>query len=374
MKISKKDALTWFEFFSMLPEEEELMTKQKEIMYSTFAQIEAAIDHRNDALMSEIEGLNTLKNRTLFVGNENKFPKGCVSCLMGTGLGAIRKTNKCNIECKFCYNYGELDDIPPVGEGMWDIGGTKFYEKDIDLLLSIHKKPTGVAYVYLEPFMEIEKYYSIIKKFSAAGVYQHLYTNGLLASEETLKALGEAGLNEIRFNLGASNCADKVIENIKIAKKYIKNVGIETPMTPEFFDAFFKKKQSILDTKLDFINCAELHLNDNNIDNYYGENMYIARQGYISPIWSRELTLKFMKIADEEKWDLVVHDCSNNTKFARDLNLSSKEGKWFGASNYACEFPRIPYEAFLPILRDDNFKFLVEEELPNGYKPGELFF
>jgi uncharacterized protein len=374
MKISKNDALIWFDFFSQLNEEEQISTKHQEIVYSTFAQIEAAIDHRNDMIMSEIRGLKTLENRTIFVGNENKFPKGCRSCLLGTGLSAIRKTNKCNIECKFCYNYGQLEDIPPVGEGMWEIGGTKFYEKDIDLLLSIYKKPTGISYVFLEPFIEIEKYYSVIKKFSDAGIPQHLYTNGTLATEETLKALGEAGLDEIRFNLGASNCSDNVIKNIGVAKKYIKNVGIETPMTPEFFEAFLKKKQAILETKLDFINCAELHLNENNIDNYYGENMYITRQGYISPIWSRELTLKFMKIADEEKWDLAVHDCSNYTKFARDLNLSSKDGKWFGASNYACEFSRIPYEVFLPILRDDNFKFLSEEELPDGYKPGELIF
>ena len=40
MKISKKDALSWFEFFSLLPEDEEVMTKQQEIIYSTFAQIE----------------------------------------------------------------------------------------------------------------------------------------------------------------------------------------------------------------------------------------------------------------------------------------------------------------------------------------------
>ncbi|SUY46520.1 radical SAM domain-containing protein [Clostridium putrefaciens] len=374
MKIPKKDALRWFEFFAMLPEDQELMVKQQEIIYATFAQIEETIDHRNDILMSQIKGLKNLENRTFFVGNDNKFSKGCRSCLFGTGLGAIRKTNKCDAQCKFCYNYGELDNLPPIGEGMWEIGGTKFYEKDIDLLLSIQKKPTGVAYVYLEPFMEIEKYYSVIKKFKAAGIYQHLYTNGISATEETLKALGEAGLDEIRFNLGAANCSDKVIENIKIAKKYIQNVGIETPMTPEFFEEFLKKKQAILDTKLDFINCAELHLNDNNIYNYSEENMYISRQGYISPIWSRELTLKFMKIADEENWDLAVHDCSNHTKFARDLNLSSKEERWFGASNYACEFSRIPYEAFLPILSDDNFKFLSEEELPSGYKPGELIF
>ena len=372
MKISKKDALNWFEFFAALPDDEEIMTHQQEIVFATFAQIEAAVNARNDALRSQITHLKTLEKRTYFVGDAGKFPHGCRSCLLGTGLSAIRKTNTCNLACKFCYNYGELDRIPPVGEGLWEIGGTKFYEQDIDLLLSIHQKPTGISYVYLEPFMEIEKYYGIIRKFRDAHVHQHLYTNGTLATTDTLKALGDAGLDEIRFNLGATNCADSVIENIALAKRYIPYVGIETPMTPEFFGTFFQKKQAILATKVDFINCAELHLNANNLDNYYGENMYISRHGYISPIWSHELTLKIMKIADDEAWAPVVHDCSNDTKFARDLNLRAKEGGWFGASNYACEFSRIPFAAFLPILRDDQFTFLGEEELPAGYRAGEI--
>ena len=374
MKISKADALTWFEFFAELPEYEETLTRQQEIIYATFAQIEAAVDRKNDMLMSEIKNLKTLENRTYYVGNEVKFPQGCRSCLLGTGLSAVRKTNKCNLECKFCYDYGVIDSIPPIGEGMWEIGGTKFYDKDIDLLLSIQRKPTGIAYVYLEPFIEIEKYYAVIRKIHDARVHQHLYTNGTLATEETLKALGEAGLDEIRFNLGASHCSDRVIENIGIAKKYIPRVGVESPMTPELFKALLMKKDAILKTGLDFINCAELHLNANNIDNYFGENMYISRHGYISPVWSRELTLKLMKVADEENWDLAVHDCSNRTKFARDLNLRGKEGGWFGSSNYACEFSRVPYAAFLPILRDDGFSFLSEEELPDGYKPGEIVF
>ncbi len=372
MKISKKDALTWFEFFASLPEDEELMTPQEEIVYSVFAQIEDAVEFRHAALAADIPHLKTARGRTYYVGDPEKFPHGCRSCLFGTGLSAIRRTNKCNLDCPFCYNFGELNCQPPIGEEMWEIGGSKYREEDLKLLLDIQKHPTGVSYVYLEPFMEIDKYYNIIGIFHRAGIYQHMYTNGTLADEDNLRKLADAGLDELRFNLGATACSDKVIEAMGTAKQYIPHAGIETPMTPEFFDDFMNKKKKILDTGIDFINCAELHLNPNNIDNYYGENMYISRHGYISPIFSRNLTLKFMKTADEEEWPVCVHDCSNRTKFARDLNLSAREGGWFGASSYQCEFPRYPYEAFLPVLRDENFRFLKEEPLPEGYRPGDI--
>ena len=93
---------------------------------------------------------------TLYVGDAGRFPAGCRSCLLGTGLSAVRKTNKCDAACKFCYDYGALNSQPPVGEGLWEIGGTRLYERDLDLLLSAQARPTGIAYVYLEPFMEID--------------------------------------------------------------------------------------------------------------------------------------------------------------------------------------------------------------------------
>ena len=89
-------------------------------------------------------------------------------------------------------------------------------------------------------------------------------------------------------------------------------------------------------------------------------------------MWSREITFRLMKQAAQERWPCAVHDCSNHTKFARGLNMRAKEGGWFGASSYACEFDRIPYECFLPILRDDSFRFLVEEPLPEGFRPGDI--
>ncbi len=105
---------------------------------------------------------------------------------------------------------------------MWKIGENKLNEEDIELLIEVSGKPFEVAYAYLEPFIEIEKYYKIIVKFNKAGIHKYLYTNGILATEEELMKLGEIGLDEIRFNLGASQCSNNVINNIKIAKKYIK--------------------------------------------------------------------------------------------------------------------------------------------------------
>ncbi|MGL5989996.1 radical SAM protein [Cetobacterium sp.] len=369
MKISKKDALEWFNYLSSLSgDKTEIYKRLSPIIESTMRQIELTVNKNHEDMKSEISELKDLKGRTYFVGNQERFPKGCISCLFGDGLGGIRKTHKCNLLCKFCYYHDNIDNQEAIPDGMWEIGETLYYEEDIDLLLSIQKKPSGIAYVYLEPFLDIEKYYGIIKKLSDAGIYQHMYTNGSLCTRENLQKLGEAGLNELRFNLGAVKCSDKVIESMAMAKEFIPMVGIETPMTPEFYKEFQNKKTAILNTGIDFINCAELHFGEDNINNYVGEKMYMARRGYISPLWSREITFKLMKQASEEKWPLVVHDCSNHTKYSRELNKNSKQGQGFGATTYMSEFDRFLPHLFLATLEDENFEFINEEEISEELK------
>jgi pyruvate formate-lyase activating enzyme-like uncharacterized protein len=369
MNISKKEALEWFEFLSEIPgDSQQVFEEYNDIIRSTMRQIEKAYTNEIKILQNDIPDLKNLKGRTYYVGEENNFPKGCLSCLFGDGLGGIRKTHTCNLTCKFCYYHDSMDDVDQIPDGMWDIGDNLYEEEDIELLLSIQKNPTGVAYVYLEPFMEIEKYYSVVKKFSNAGIHQHMYTNGVLCTDENLKKLAESGLDELRFNLGAANCSDKVIEAMKTAKKYFKSVGIETPMTPEFYESFMEKKEQILSLGLDFMNCAEFHMGPDNINNYIGEKFYVYKNGYLSPTWSRKITYKFMKMASQEKWNMLVHDCSNHTKYAREMNKASKQGGAFGEHSYFSEFDRpLPY-LFLPILRDESFKFLDEAPLPAHLK------
>ena len=114
MKISKKDALTWFRFFAALPEDEPPGCRQQEIALAVFAQIETAVESRRLEMLKDIPGLKAIvpgsekavpwsPDRpacTLFVGPEEHFPRGCRSCLLGTGLSAVRKTNRCNAACE----------------------------------------------------------------------------------------------------------------------------------------------------------------------------------------------------------------------------------------------------------------------------------
>ncbi|MBR6029572.1 MAG: radical SAM protein [Clostridia bacterium] len=368
LRIPRAEALAWFRFFAELPEDESLSPRQEELALAVIAQIEDAVDARFEALAAEVPGLKSFEGRSLYVGDEKTFPGGCRSCLTGTGLSAVRRTNRCNLRCPFCYDYGCLDQQPPIGEGLWEIGGTRFRERDLDLLLRTSCRPTGIAYVYLEPFCEIEKYYGVIRRFHEAGVYQHMYTNGTLATAENLRALGESGLDELRFNLGATDCAPKVIGAIAEAKRFIPRVGIETPMTPAFLTAFEARKAEVLSTGVDFINCAELHLNPNNAANYEGEPMYLHRLGYLSPVWSREITFRLMREAAEEGWPCLVHDCSNHTKFARGLHQRAAEGAWFGASAWEMEFPALPFRQLIPILESPDWPFLEEKPMPPGYR------
>ena len=60
MKISKKDALTWFRYFAELPEDEPLGCRQQEIALAVFAQIETAVEARRAEMLRAIPGLKAV--------------------------------------------------------------------------------------------------------------------------------------------------------------------------------------------------------------------------------------------------------------------------------------------------------------------------
>ena len=92
MKISKRDALMWMEFFASLPEDEALLPRQQEIALAVLSQIEAAADARAEALRrtyppasDERVAADTARAMALVLTGAKSLAEG--STVVGTEVG-----------------------------------------------------------------------------------------------------------------------------------------------------------------------------------------------------------------------------------------------------------------------------------------------
>jgi len=246
---------------------------------------------------------------------------GCKDCCLVGSWAQVRSSSECTRDCKFCYHFG----VPSqrLHPNAYRIGNEYLDERGVKLFLKHGQRPKGIAWVYYEPLMYINKIIPIMEFLSNNNIYQWLNTNGDLATKSVLQSLAKAGLNEIRFNLAASNCSNEVIENIAIASDLFEYVCIESPMFSGYFKSFVEKRKMILDAGVTHIYCAELQLFPATVKHWAHEgDIYRYNMGYISPVNSRILTYKLMELSSTENWDVVIHDCSNETKFYRGVTAS----------------------------------------------------
>jgi pyruvate formate-lyase activating enzyme-like uncharacterized protein len=159
-----------------------------------------------------------------------------------------------------------------------------------------------------------------MRELHKRGAHQYMYTNGILATYPVIDKLAEWGLDELRFNLQSSNFSDDVLDNMKYAAQKIQWVGIETPMYSKSYRNFIKHKDRILDSGIHQINLPELQICSLPLITHFEKTegpVYKHRRGYISPISSRHYTYDLIELAEVEKWDVIINDCSNDTKFYR---------------------------------------------------------
>ena len=178
----------------------------------------------------------------------------------------------------------------------------------------------AIGWLQREPLMELDAMEPLMTYLRDNDIHQYLYTNGVKATYKTIDKLASWGLNEIRFNLQATDFDAKIINRMAYAKKKIPWVLIETPMFSESYNNFVNKKDMILDTGVDQINTPELQIcSMKKLDAFMKKEgpVYKHRRGYISPISSRHYTYDLIAQAETEDWDVIINDCSNDTKYYR---------------------------------------------------------
>ena len=139
-------------------------------------------------------------------------------------------TYLCNAKCKFCTAPFKQEDkiISAFGN-------------DPEVILRYLKSNQfngisfsgGDCFLVYNRLLEWLTYY----KKNLPDFYFWAYTNGLSVDEDKMKQLANSGLNELRFNIAATNYnSTEIIEIIKIATQIFNHVAIEIPSIPSDFN------------------------------------------------------------------------------------------------------------------------------------------
>ncbi len=265
---------------------------------------------------------------------------GCQSCSRGkwavfsVGIG-------CNLDCWFCpYTEGlekqRVDRSQGIEGGIERVSfmGMRFSFQELKLQFSlIHDKFDAFAWIGGEPMMPqvLNDTLPMIRYFHETypDYHQWMYTNGSFATTDNLKRLHDAGIRELRFNLGAVGFNRKVIARMKEAKQIFPYVCLEIPMTKKNYEGLMSHYQEVLDTGLDQMNLAEFIVGRNHVaadDDLKEEGKLYSFKGFISsPIASRQYTYEVIKKAVAEKWPVVINDCSNEYKYYK-LSIQEVKG------------------------------------------------
>lgn len=257
---------------------------------------------------------------TVYYDPKNKeLSEGCKACKSGQWW-CLFVGHDCNAACKYCPQCKNKNEMKK-----WDARDTiaPYWIEDVKaysvLLSSIIR---GISYSGGEPFMYLDKIYEISEFLSRSSKpYQWVYTNGILANSENMKKLRSFDVKEIRFDLAATNFSQEIIKKLKIASKIFERVTVEVPSMNETRDFFINNNglQILEDSGVTQLNLAELQLiEDINFKTYaVNQDIYdfdTIRSSVASPCYSRMFTLDIIEKAIQDKSNLVINDCSNDTK------------------------------------------------------------
>jgi pyruvate formate-lyase activating enzyme-like uncharacterized protein len=231
---------------------------------------------------------------------------GCQICTHMTHL-AFQLGFRCNARCPFCFLHTFKADARNEEES--------YHRKALlNELFQRRDELEGVSLTGGEPLLYLPELERCVGEMRTQIPELHfwVYTNGILADREHLDVLQALGIEEIRFNLAATNYSGEIIEKITGARELFKYVVVEVPSYPKQQDQLMGCLEELDRIGINQLNLQELLVTDANVRSLDGE-------GYQSGIFnlkkyflygSRRMTYEVMRHCVQEGYSFTVNDCS----------------------------------------------------------------
>jgi len=253
--------------------------------------------------------LEKLNGNLLFKGTKpyhNRISDGCKLCGLGQ-WSCLFITGKCNAGCFYCPT-SQLADHAPTTQNL-DFNSPTEYAEYVN-----HFNFKGVSFSGGEPLLFFDRtleYLKAVRKKCKPETYIWMYTNGILAETSKFRKLAAAGLNEIRFDIGATAYS---LDKVKLAKGIIPNVTIEIPAVPEQKEKVMQLLPEMIATGVTNLNLHQLRLTKHNVKNLSKRNYtYIPAEQPIV-LESELAALEILNYAHEHHLDIGINYCSFHFK------------------------------------------------------------
>jgi len=205
-----------------------------------------------------------IKSTKYFSRCIGELPEGCRLCVKGYKT-VLFITGICPRSCFYCPISEQKKNKDVIYANELPLTGEQDIESLIEEAESHDSKGAGITGG--DPLSRVNRTIIFIRKLKErfGGAYHiHLYAPLENCTEERLKQLFDAGLDEIRFHPDIFE--NSLWDRIKLARKFSWKTGIEIPVIPE------KEKETIklieyLKDSIDFLNLNELEYSDTNSSN-----------------------------------------------------------------------------------------------------------
>jgi hypothetical protein len=231
---------------------------------------------------------------------------GCAICVR-KGYLSFQLGFACNARCPFCFLETHPPDEVDEDEEYHRRALLRRFERQVHQV-------EGVALTGGEPLLYLAELEEAVTQMRAAkqDLYFWIYSNGIIADRERLSVVRDLGIQEIRFNLAATDYRRQTLENVALAREMIKHVAVEVPSYPPQAEALLACLPELERLGIDQLNLQELWITPANVERLSGEayqaGVLFARKHFL--YGSRQMTYRVMAHCIEKGYSFTVNDCT----------------------------------------------------------------
>jgi uncharacterized protein len=227
---------------------------------------------------------------------------GCRHCGDGD-WSCLFVSGRCNGRCFYCPT-AQDDDGPPVTNGIAFTSPEEYAAYVFALGFS------GVSISGGEPLMTPDltlAYLNAVRRRCGDDVHLWLYTNGTLLTADLCSRLKDAGLNEIRFDLGAVRYH---LKKLRLAVGCIPTVTVEIPAVPEDEELLKRKMVEMAEAGVSHLNLHQMRLTPYNFEPLLERGYTFLHGEKVTVLESELCALRTVRFGLEQGIPLPVNYCS----------------------------------------------------------------